>query len=111
MDEPRAPEEEPGNATEEAQLHSDDVKPNRKELQGTEGSREMLGERPTEVAEMAANEEVVGNNLKERPFNETPGHELETTENELAALDRLARLTDSTTLVHSSAKTDDSTEA
>ena len=111
VDVPRAPVDEPSNATEKAQLHSDDVKPDRKELQGTEGSREMLEKRPTEVVELAANEGVVGNKLKELPSNETPGHELETTENEMAALDRLARLTDSTTLVHGSSKTDDSTEA
>ncbi|KAK5210450.1 hypothetical protein LTR47_000339 [Exophiala xenobiotica] len=107
----RAPVEEPSIVTEKAQLHSDDVKPDRKELQGTEGSRDMLEKQPKEVAEMAANEEVVADNLKELPSNETPGHELETTENEMAALDRLARMTDSTTLVHASSKSDDSPKA
>ncbi|KAK5228335.1 hypothetical protein LTR72_002218 [Exophiala xenobiotica] len=107
----RAPVEEPSIVTERAQLHADDVKPDRKELQGTGDSREMLEKQPAEVAEMAANEEVVANNLKELPSNETPGHELETTENEMAALDRLARMTDLTTLVHGSSKTDDSPES
>ncbi|KIV78851.1 hypothetical protein PV11_06460 [Exophiala sideris] len=99
------------DVTEKAQLHSDDVKPDRKELQGTDGPQELSEKKPTEMAEMAANEEVARDNLKELPSNEPPGHEMETTENEMAVLDRLARLTDSTTLVSSRSRTDDTPDA
>ncbi|OAL25247.1 hypothetical protein AYO22_05124 [Fonsecaea multimorphosa] len=111
----RARTNQTSTATEKAQLHADDVKPDRKELPGTEGSQDLLQKKPTEVAEMAANEEVVARDkLRELPSNETPSHEMETTENEMAALDRMARLTGSTqatTLVSSRSKTDDTPEA
>ncbi|KAK4949680.1 hypothetical protein LTR10_011521 [Elasticomyces elasticus] len=106
----RANRDDTSPVTEKAQLHSDDVKPERKELQGTNGSRELLERKPTGEAEMAANEEVTRDNLQELPSNEPPGHEMETTENEMAVLDRLGRLTDSTTLVSSRSKSDSAPE-
>ena len=79
------------DTSEKPELHADDLKPNRKELQGTDGPRDTLAKKPTEVSEMAANEEVIRKaGLRELPSNEDVGQEMETTENEMAALDRLA---------------------
>lgn len=84
---------------EKAQLHSDDLKPDRKELSGTAASPGMLEKKPTEVSELPANELVVDRHRsQEMASNEPAAHEMETTENEMAALDRMARMTDSTTL-------------
>lgn len=47
----------PGNPHEKAQLHSDDIKPDRRELAGSKVSQNML-ERQTVVSELPANEEV-----------------------------------------------------
>jgi hypothetical protein len=52
-----------------------------------------------QLSELPANEEIIDiNRSKEMPANEPPSHEMETTENEMAALDRMARMTGSTTL-------------
>ena len=83
---------------EKPQLHSDDVQPDRKEQVGTQAPRAMLEKRPTDISEMPWNEEILHNGLKEMPSNKIPGNKLETTENEVAVLDRMARLTGSTTL-------------
>jgi hypothetical protein len=93
--------ERPPSVHEKPQLHSDDVKPDRKELEGTRAARDMLERHPEEVAEMPTNEEVPSHDLNEMPSNETPGHEMETTENEMAALDRMVRTMPSSTLVSS----------
>jgi hypothetical protein len=86
-------------AHEKAQLHSDDVKPDRKELEGTKASQALLEKRPPDISELPANEEITDKaRLAEMPSNEPTGHEMETTENEMAALDRMAKMTDSTTL-------------
>jgi hypothetical protein len=93
---------------EKSQLHSEDIRPDRKELEGTLGSGDMLERKPTEFAEMPANEEVIQDNLKEMPSNEPACQEMETTENEMAALDRLARSAQSTTLVGDKTTSDNS---
>lgn len=84
---------QPGNEerTEKAQLHSDDIKPDRKELFGSKVPQDML-ERKTVLSELPANEEVIRRNgqLEELPSNEPVGQEMETTENEMRELDRLA---------------------
>jgi hypothetical protein len=93
---------------EKAQLHSDDVKPDRKELKGTDAPRALLQNKPTEISELPANEEVQDQGkVKEMPSNEIPAHEKETTENEMAALDRMARMTDSTTLGNSNSRSEE----
>ena len=70
-------------------------------MEGTEASRHLPAKGPVGFSELPANEMVVDKDkLKEMPSNEPAGHEMETTENEMAALDRMARmnrLTDSTT--------------
>lgn len=56
------------------------------------------------LAEMAANEEVQAKGKVEMSSNEAASNELETTENEMRSLDRMAAAqsnTDSTTLVGS----------
>lgn len=75
---------------EKSQLHGDDIKPDRKELTGSKVPQSML-ERQAVLNELPANEEVQRHDgsLEEMPSNETPGHEMETTENEMRALDRL----------------------
>ncbi|EXJ88602.1 hypothetical protein A1O1_05532 [Capronia coronata CBS 617.96] len=84
---------------EKPQLHSDDIKPDRKELEGTRVSNTMRERLATEIAELSANEEVVRRDrLGELPSNEPTGHEMETTENEMAVLDRMVCLTESTAL-------------
>ena len=93
---------------EKAQLHSDDIKPDRKELEGTKASQNMLEKRATNLSELPANEEVIDKHRsKEMPSNEPAGHEMETTENEMAALDRMARMTDSTTLGSGNTKSEE----
>ncbi|OCT48747.1 hypothetical protein CLCR_04968 [Cladophialophora carrionii] len=95
---PAAPEDDQA-AHEKAQLHADDIKPERKELEGTRASQALLEKRPTDILELPANEQVIDNaRRKEMPSNEPAGHEMETTENEIAAWDRTARMADSTTL-------------
>lgn len=90
-------EEQAGH--EKAQLHSDELKPDRKELSGTAASQSMLEKKPTDISELPANERVVDKHRsQEMASNEPAAHEMETTENEMAALDRMARMTDSTTL-------------
>jgi hypothetical protein len=75
------------------------VKPDRKELEGTKASQALLEKRPPDISELPANEEITDKaKLVEMPSNEPTGHEMETTENEMAALDRMAKMTDSTTL-------------
>ena len=74
---------------EKAQLHADDLKPDRKELEGTKASRALL-ERKGNLAEMPANEEVERKDLPEMNSNQIVGNELETTENEMRVLDRQA---------------------
>ena len=82
-------------AHEKAQLHSDDFKPDRKELEGTGASKNMLQKQPIELP---ANEVVHDQNRpNEMASNEPAGHEMETTENEMAVLDRLARAANSST--------------
>ena len=90
---------------EKAQLPSDDVKRDRKELEGTIACQAML-EKRTIISELPANEDVDQNRLKELPANEPAGHEMETTENEMTALDRMARVQDSTTLGNDNARSD-----
>ncbi|ETI26377.1 hypothetical protein G647_03154 [Cladophialophora carrionii CBS 160.54] len=86
-------------AHEKAQLHSDDIKPERKEPEGTRASQALLEKRPTDISEFPANEQGIDNaRLKEMPSNEPAGHEMGTTENEIVAWDRMARMADSTTL-------------
>jgi hypothetical protein len=84
----------PDEPQEKAQLHSDDVKPDRKELLGSKVPQAML-EKKTVLNELPANEEVVRQHgpLEEMPSNEPAGQELETTENEMRALDRLTGTT------------------
>lgn len=79
---------------EKAQLHSDDIKPDRMELTGSKVPQSML-EKQTVLSELPANEEIMRHNesAEEMPSNETPGHEMETTENEMRALDRLTGTT------------------
>jgi hypothetical protein len=50
-------------------------------------------EKQNHIAEMPANEEVEDRHrkLEEMPSNEIAGHEMETTENEMRALDSLAQ--------------------
>ncbi|EXJ56595.1 hypothetical protein A1O7_06939 [Cladophialophora yegresii CBS 114405] len=65
-------------AHEKAQLHSDDMKPDRKELEGTPASQALLEKRPTAISELPANGEVADNaRLKEMPSNEPAGHEMD----------------------------------
>ena len=80
-------------AHEKPQLHSEDFKPDRNELQGTKASQTLL-EKKGFVAELPANEdplssELTGTGVSEMTTNEDAGHEMETTENEMKALDRL----------------------
>ncbi|KIW65079.1 hypothetical protein PV04_07363 [Phialophora macrospora] len=72
---------------------------NWKELEGTQASQALLEKKPPVISELPANEEIIDKaRLKEMPSNEPTGYEMETTENEMAALDRMAKMTDSTTL-------------
>jgi len=84
------------------QLHSDDLKPDRKGMEGSKASRDML-EKQGKIAEMPANGEMElkSKKLEEMPSNEPTGYEVETTENEMRALDPLARSSEGTTLVSS----------
>jgi hypothetical protein len=66
---------------EKAQLHSQDVKPDRKEMQGEGGPKFLKPLVPP--AEMATNEEVI---RRELPANELTGAELEVKRNATSKL-------------------------
>ena len=101
----RPPQDEDQAVHERAQLHSDGIIPDRKELEGTPASRAMLESRTAELSGLRTKGEVVDTDrLMEMPSNEPAGYEMETTENEIAALDRMARIGDQSTF-ESSGKT------
>ena len=83
---------------ENAQLLCKDVKPDRKEERGgSKAPRELL-EKKALLAEMPASEEIWRKGAAGTSSNEVVDNEVETTENDIRAFDRLAN-TDSTTLV------------
>lgn len=77
--------------TEKAQLHSDDIKPVRKELEGDVPNKK--DERIEEVVEMPANEPVEG--AKELPANEIMGSEMDATKNNRFTKNELVERKDS----------------
>ena len=68
--------QEPVVVHEKAQLHSDDIKPDRQEL---EGSGDMLVKKQTEFAEMPANELFVKDKGEIMSSNTPASHETEAT--------------------------------